>query len=151
MWRNYGQETRPPGEWVRTTGMLSVHGIEANITAFIAFADAAEAARKKGLRFGIDLAAEDAANPAKGLFVIGGAQSKSFFSGPKVTRWPLGYLSATVVGEIHEELIAQGVPIAAELASIHYDTTDPAMKIYILAPNGHSTRNRERRRQSKQK
>jgi hypothetical protein len=149
VWRNYGQETRPPGDWVRTTGMLSVQGIEANLAAFVAFADAAEAARKKGLRFGIDLAAEDAANPAIGLFVVGGAESKSFFSGPKVTHWPLGHLSAKVVGEIHEELIAQGVPIAAELASIHYDSTDPEMKIYILAPKGHSARDRERRRQAK--
>jgi hypothetical protein len=146
--RIYGKDTRPPGEWVRATASLSVQGLAANLRAVIAFADAVEAAKKKGLRYGIDLAAEDAEHPDRGLLVVGGAETKGFFSGRKVSHWPLGHLSPKVAREIHDDLIAKGIPIAAELSAIHYDHADPKIEIYILAPNGHSARDRDRRRRS---
>lgn len=149
VWRNYGKDTRPPGEWVRTTDALSVHGLAANTGAVIAFADAAEAAKRKGLRFGIDLATEDAGQPERGLLVIGGAEVMGFFGGRTVKHWPLGHLPRKVVSEIHEDLIAKGIPIAAELSGIHYDQTNPGVKIFILAPRGHGARDRERRRRSR--
>lgn len=149
MWRNYGQDTRPPGDWVRATDVLSVQGLAANVNAVIAFADAAEAARQKGLRFGIDLAAEDADHPERGLLVVAGAETKGFFGSRKVSHWPLGHLASKVVSEIHEDLISKGIPIAAELSGIHYDRADPDVKIYILAPRGHSARERGRRRRSR--
>ena len=148
MWRNYGLDTRPPGDWVRATGLIGVRDLSANINAVFAFADAAEAAKRRGLRFGVDLAAEDADRPERGLLVIGGAETKSLFGTRKVRYWPLGSLSDKVVAEIHEDLIAQGIPIAAELSAIHYDRTDPEVKLYILAPKGHSARDRGRRRRA---
>ena len=57
-WRNYGQLTRPDGEWVRTTDMISVVGLADNIQSFTLFAQSAEDARKRGLRFGVDIAAD---------------------------------------------------------------------------------------------
>lgn len=149
VWRNYGPETRPPGEWVRTTGIISVQGVGDNRDAVIAFADAVEASRKKGLRFGVDLAAEDIDNPEKGLLVVGGAESKGFFGGRTIKHWPLGYLSEKIVSEIHDELIEKSIPIAAELTGIHYDRAQPEVKICILAPEGHGARDRERRRRAK--
>lgn len=148
MWRNYGKDTRPPGEWVRATDALSVQGVETNAPAVIAFADAADAAQRKGLRFGIDLATEDVDHPERGLLVVGGAEIKGVFGGLTVKHWPLGHLSRKVVSEIHEDLIAKGIPIAAELSGIHYDRTNPDVKIYVLAPRGHGARDRERRRRS---
>lgn len=146
VWRNYGKDTRPPGDWVRATDALSVQGLAANARAVIAFADAAEAAKHKRLRFGIDLATEDVDHPERGLLVVGGAEIKGFFGYRTVKHWPLGHLSRKVVNEIHEDLIAKGIPMAAELSGIHYDRTHPDVKIYILAPKGHAARDRERRR-----
>lgn len=147
MWRNYGQETRPDGKWVRTTGMCSVIGLEDRIDAFKAFADAADRAAKKGWRFGVDIEA-DPSHPDSphALRVIGVAQSKGMFVGTKTHQWELGHVWHTIADEIHRDLVSKGVRVAAELSSIHADVTDPEVKIYLLAPKGHSQRDREARR-----
>lgn len=54
-WRNYGQETRPPGEWVRASRMCSVLELLQNIDSFTAFADAVDAAHKRKLFYGVDI------------------------------------------------------------------------------------------------
>jgi len=93
MWRNYGQQTRPDGRWVRTTGMVSVIGLEHRLEAFKAFAEAAENASKSRLRFGVDIEA-DPSHPdtPNALKVIGVAQTKGLFSGVKVHQWELGHI-----------------------------------------------------------
>ena len=145
MWRNYGQVTRPEGQWVRTTGMVSIIGLEQRLDAFRAFAVAADRASKTGLRFGVELEPDPThAETTNALKVIGVAHSKGFFSGPKEHKWELGHIWHSIADEIYRDLTSQGVPIAAELSSIHADVNDPEVKLYLLAPKGHSQRDRGR-------
>lgn len=143
-WRNYGQVTRPDGEWVRTTDMISVIGIHENMAGFRDFCAAAEAAHKRGLRFGVDIAADPENDLTENaLLVIGVAQSKGFFGGIKAHQWRLGHVWHEIADELHRDLVSRDVSIASELLSIYPDPEDPQIKIAILAPKGHSKVKRE--------
>lgn len=143
-WRNYGQVTRPDGEWVRTTDMVSVLGLTDNIENFKSFIQAVEVAQKKGLRFGVDIR-PDTNNDfsANALLVVGLAQSKGFLGAIKAHWWPLGHIWHEIADEMYRDLTSQGVSIASELLSIYPDPEQPEVKIAILAPKGHSKAKRE--------
>jgi hypothetical protein len=146
LWRDYGQITRPDAQHTRCSHPLAVIGLKERIASFIAFADAADHAAKKGLRFGLEIE-PDPSNTltANALKVIGVAQSKSWLGKLSAQQWDLGHIWHVAADEIHRDLVAKGVPIAAELYSIHYDKDDPEVKLYILAPKEHSASKRRGR------
>lgn len=133
-WRNYGAITRPDGQWVRASGMCSVLGLEKDIQGFIYWADAAEKAHKKKLRFGADIM--EALDGSGRIDVVGVAQTKSFFGKVSAKQWILGHIWGEVAKEMRERYVDKGVQIASELYSVHYDRSDPEVKIYILVPKG---------------
>ncbi len=148
-WRNYGQETRPDGKWVRATGKVGVQGLKDRLENFEAFADAAEAASWIGLRFGVDI---ERARPrpasAYGLKVLGLAQCKGLFGGVKARGWELGYIRQDLAEDVFEHLVANDISIASELCSILYDMTDPAVLFYLIVPKGDTREDRSRRKQA---
>ena len=63
--------------------------------------------------------------------------------------WHIGYLDRATAAEINRDLVAAGIPIAAEL----YDLTveeigETEVRLTVLAPPGHSLRVRLRQRNS---
>ena len=148
-WRNYGQETRPDGKWVRATGQVGVRGLKDRLENFEAFADAAEAASLAGLIFGVDI---ERARPrpasAYGLKVLGLAQCKGLFGGVKARGWELGYIRQDLAEDLFEHLVANDISIASELSSILYDMTDPAVLFYLIVPKGDTREDRSRRKQA---
>ena len=150
-WRNYGQETRPDGKWVRATGKLGVQGLKDRLEVFEEFADAAEQASWAGLRFGVDI---ERARPrpasAYGLKVLGMAQYKGLFGfgGVKARGWELGYIRQDVAEDVFEHLVANDISVASELCSILYDMKNPAVLFYLIVPKGDTREDRSRRKQA---
>jgi hypothetical protein len=116
LWRDYGQITRPDAQHTRCSHPLAVIGLKERIASFIAFADAADHAAKKGLRFGLEIE-PDPSNTltANALKVIGVAQTKSWLGKLSAQQWDLGHIWHVAADEIHRDLVAKGVPIAAEI------------------------------------
>lgn len=133
-WRNYGQETRPPGDWVRASRMCSVLELDQNIDAFAAFAGAAEAARKRGLFYGVDIL--DDPRGLDRIAVAGVAFVKPLFGAAKPKQWFLGYIWEPLAEALREQYVENGTQIASELYSIHFDMKAPEVKLFILVPKG---------------
>lgn len=133
-WRNYGQETRPPGQWVRASGMCSTLGLERNIETFMDFADAVEKARKHKLFYGVDILEDPAGNGQ--IAVAGIAFVKPLLGAAKPKQWLLGHIWNELADELRANYVTQGIQIASELYSIHYDRNDPEVKLFILVPKG---------------
>lgn len=136
---------RPDGKWVQATTVEEVVGVHHRKADATAFAEAARVAERKGLQYGLQLEHQPN-NPhdPKAIAVYGVAEIKGIFrSGVK--EWHIGYLPAELTGEMCQEFVSKGVPIAAELYSI-YEGKDGFLdfKVIILAPPGNSLSSRRR-------
>lgn len=137
---------RPVGQWVQTTLAESVVGVHHRKPMAIAFARAAREAEAKGLIYGVELEHRpDNPHDPNAIAVIGIAERKGWFK-RTVDRWHIGYLDREIAAEIVSDLVAQGIPVAAELYSI-YEGVDSYLdfKVIVLAPPGNSTKARQRK------
>ena len=134
---------QPQGEWVQTSNLESVVGIPFRKEAVKHFSRAVSEAERKGLFYGLRLVQEpDNPHDTNAIVVIGFAEIKGWFR--RVTRdWQIGYVPAELAEEIGRDLVAQRIPIAAELYSI-YEGRDEFfdVKFFVLAPPGNGVKAR---------
>jgi hypothetical protein len=144
----YAQDRHlPDGKWVQTTLAESLVGVHHRKADAIAFARAARKAEAKGLQYGVELEHRpDNPHDSNAIAVIGVAEQKGWFS-RRIGRWHIGYLDRDVASEIISDLVSNGIAVAAELYSI-YEGKDGFLdfKVIVLAPPGHSTNARLRRK-----
>ena len=148
-YRKFGKDRhRPPGEWVQTTELESVVGIQYRKAAAQAFANAVEQAERSGLSYGLQLELQpNHPQDANAIAVYGVAECKRWLRGPLRREWLVGYLVREMAAEVHEELISKSVSIAAELYEIYEgDGGFIDIKYFVLAPPGHSASVRRRAR-----
>lgn len=143
----YGQDRhQPTGEWVQATTVVPVFGIQYRRDAAFAFAAAARKAEVRGWMYGVKARPEptNAVDP-NAIKVVGFAEQRGFLRRPRVTDWHIGYLDRDTAADITGTLVAEGVPISAELYSIYESDDFLDVKIIILAPPGHSLSTRIRK------
>lgn len=127
---------KPRGEWVQTTTVVAVVGIQyrrSEVTKFCRAVQAAE--RSKKVHYGVRLRPEPT-NPhdANAIAVDGVVENQ---------RWHVGYLDRDTADELNRDLISMGVPIAAELYNLWVGDDGYAdIKIIILAPPGYGMKTR---------
>lgn len=129
----------PPGKWVRTTAVVSVEKTRQFQQERLAFASAVQTVEAFHGTYGLLLEPEpDNPHDPNAIRVFGKALGQS---------WHIGYLDRATAVEINRDLVATGIPIAAEL----YDLTvgergETVVRLTVLAPPGHSMRVRLRQR-----
>jgi len=139
-WEKFGQDRhRPAGEWVQATLVEDVVGVAHRKHAAFQFATAVRSAERRSLHYGIALELEPN-NPhdRHAIKVIGMAEQRRFFGGTRRSAWHIGYLPRETSSELHQDLLSQGIPIAAELYYVFLDRDFVDLKIIVLAPPGHS-------------
>lgn len=138
----------PLGDWVRTTVVERVVGIQHRRRDVLAFCDAVRKAEAKGLRYGIDVRPEPTnAHDRNALAVYGYAEAVSWFRRtPKRAEWHVGYIGRDMAQGLALDFAARGVPLAGELYSIYQSDDFIEIKVLVLAPRGHSVSTRNKRR-----
>jgi len=130
---------QPPGDWVQTTGLLDVHGIEHRRGDAMAFAKAVRSAEQKRQRYGVRLQPEPT-NPhdANAIKVMGQATVQTFFGSLKTREWHIGYVPAEVARELTEDLIKPGLSFSGELYGIYIGDVGGFLDIefFVLTPKG---------------
>ena len=148
-WRKYGEDRhRPPGEWVQTTVVEEVWGVNYRRSNANAFCKAVEAAERSGLIYGLALAPEPTnKNDPNAIAVFGQCMVKPFFRSPRLHQWHIGYVQRDLARELHQGLLSRGIPIASELYRIFEQDDYLEIKFIVLAPpgNGHKVRMRGQR------
>ena len=137
---------QPPGEWVQATKLESVVGIQFRKNAVIDFSRAVSGAERKGLVYGLLLRHEpDNPHDRNAIAVTGFVEAKGWFR-RGMKKWHVGYVPAILAEEIVRDLVAKGIPIAAELYSI-FEGLDGfvGIKFFVLAPPGNGVKARMKR------
>lgn len=132
---------QPEGQWVQTTIMLKVAGVQHRKDNAGEFARAVHVAEASGARYGLSLSPEPG-NPhdPNAIKVFGVVGSKS---------WHIGYLDRDTAAEVTQDLISKGVPIAAELYEVWVGEEGYVdFKMLVLAPSGYGHKARLRARQA---
>jgi hypothetical protein len=133
---------RPSGDWVQTSTLFEIAGIEHRYDQVKKWIDAVVFADKSGLIYGVEVKAEPS-NPydKNAIIVIGYSQSKGLFGQIARKQWPIGYVPKEIAKDITENLIAREIPISAELFDITLLKTDSKNLFYVrmllLGPPGH--------------
>jgi hypothetical protein len=130
---------KPIGDWVQTTIVEEVAGIQHRKDDARAFMHAVRKAEAERLRYGVELEPEPT-NPhdPNAIAVLGTSVVKGWLSSA-VRKWKIGYLARDLAKEINRDLISKGVPIAAELYDVTLTANDfIAVRLIVLAPTGHS-------------
>jgi len=134
---------KPAGQWVQTTMVESVVGVQYRRADAQAFVSAVRKAEQKGLVYGLQL--EHRPNNPKdpnAIAVFGVAERKGWFK-VGVKEWLVGYLNRDLAAELVRDLLGRGTPVAAELYEIYIgDTEFIDIKLIVLAPPGHSMKKR---------
>lgn len=149
-WRKYGLDRhRPAGDWVQTTVVEEVWGINHRKGDVVAFCQAVDDAERSGRPYGIYLRPEPAnQHDPNAIAVIGRCMVKPLFRSPRLKEWHIGYIQRDLAREIHEDLLGKGIPIASELYCIFEQDDYVEVKLIVLAPSGHGHKVRIRNRQS---
>jgi hypothetical protein len=147
-WRKYGENRhRPPGEWVQTTVVEEVWGINHRMSDAKAFCRAVELAERASLTYGVALAPEPTNRyDPNAIAVLGQCMVKRFFGSPKLQEWHIGYVQRDLARELHEDLLSKGIAVASELYRIFEQDDYLEVKFIVLAPPGHGHKVRLRGR-----
>lgn len=144
----FGQHRyRPEGDWVQTTYLEKVAGVQFQKSAALSFCKAVRRAEGEDDPYGI-LLEPDPTNPHDrfAIRVIGFANVSGWL-GKKVKTWHVGYVESETAKEIHEDILSVGVEISAELHSIYQSEAGFVdINYLILAPKGYSVKKRMKNR-----
>ncbi len=140
----YGKDRhKPAGDWVQTTYLTEVAGVNFRKPEVIAFAVAVRHAENRGLMYGLKMAREpNNEHDSNAIAIYGSAQVKGWFRN-KLHEWHIGYVPAHLAVDVTQNLINAGVPVDIELYQIvegigHYYE----VQFFILAPPGYGVRKR---------
>lgn len=138
----FGQHRyQPPGEWVQTTLVEKVVGLNHRLDNLLTFCTVVQHAERNGNPYGVELRPEPLNPYDQNAIAVDGVYAGK--------RWHLGYLDRSLASELHEDLISAGVPISAELYSIWLGDDGYAdVNVIILAPAGHGHKARIKRREN---
>ena len=134
---------KPAGQWVQTTMVVPVAGVQFRQSNVASFVDAVRKAERTSLRYGVRIEHQpDNKHDANAIAVYGHAEYKGWFRlGSK--EWHVGFLDRETAKEIVRDLVAAGVPISAELYEIYVgDRNFVDVKVIVLAPSGHGLKAR---------
>lgn len=150
MGERFGQDRHSPlGEWVQTTPLIEVVGLNHRPGEVAKFFSAVRKAERKGLSYGIMVVPEPN-NPhdRNAIKVIGFAESKPLFGGLMRREWHVGYVERDMAAEVTEALLANRIPISAELYRLYEGNDYREIQMFVLAPpgNSYSTRTKRQRR-----
>lgn len=135
----FGQDRhKPEGQWVQTTTVTTVVGIQHRRNDVELFCQAVEAAARKQQRYGVRLRpTPDNPHDQNAIAVDG-------FAGGQT--WHVGFLDRDTAKEITRDLVLKGIPIDAELYRIWIaDDGYIEIQVIVLAPPGNSTKVRLKR------
>lgn len=132
---------QPEGQWVQTTIMVKIAGVQHRKDNASEFARAVHVAEASGAQYGLSLSPEPG-NPhdANAIKVYGTAGKKS---------WHIGYLDRETAEEVTTDLLSKGVAIAAELYDVWVgDEGYIDFKLLVLAPSGYGFKSRMKARRA---
>lgn len=138
---------KPAGEWVQTTTVVPVAGIQFRRSDVGAFITAVRKAESSGRRYGVRLEHHPYnRHDSNAIAVYGYAEISGWFrAGMK--EWHIGFLDRHTAKEIVRDLISPGVPIAGELYKIYVgDDGFVDVKVLVLAPPNYGLKSRLRGR-----
>ncbi len=145
-WEKFGLDRlQPEGDWVQTSALVSVAGVQHRKEDVRAFARCVKTAEKKQLEYGVELKLEPD-NPAdeNAIKVIGFAEVPKLFGQPTFKDWHIGYCDRELAEQLHADLLHQGVEIAAELYSVYLNDDFFDIKFFVLAPPGNGLKRRQK-------
>lgn len=124
---------------MQTSLMVKVAGVQHYKGAARDFAKAVHVAEASGARYGLRLEPEpNNRHDAHAIKVYGTAGNKS---------WHIGYLDRDTAAEVTQDLLANNVPIAAELYEIWVGQEGYVdFKLLVLAPAGYGYKSRLKKR-----
>lgn len=130
---------KPSGDWVQTTVVVKVAGVQHRRAAAIDFANRVAAIEGSSTLYGVRLRPEPSNPYDRNAIAVDG------FVGDRV--WHLGFLDRETAREIVEDLVCRGVPIAALLYAIYVGGDGYIdISVIVLAPPGNGTKARLKRR-----
>ncbi len=149
-WERFGTDRyQPDGEWVQTSLLVSVVGIQFRKPDVRKFAKAVRKAEKKKLEYGLELVLEPD-NPAdpNAIKVHGFAEVPRWFGQPQFKEWHVGYCGRELASELHRDLLSNNVDIAAELYRLFVKNDYYGIEFFVLAPPGHGFKRRKAQSQN---
>lgn len=134
---------KPVGDWVQTTMVVSIAGIQFRKRDVEAFVKAVRQAEFAGLRYGVRLEHQPRnEHDPNAIAVFGQAETKGWFRSG-LREWHIGFLDRDTACELVRDLLARGISIAGELYQIYVgDEGFIDVKVIVLAPPGHSMKKR---------
>ena len=128
---------KPDGNWVQTTLVETVVGIQHRQSEVLAFCGAVQGAELSNTPYGVQVRPEPSNSHDQNAIAVDGFVGKQ--------RWHVGYLGRDTAKEINRDLVSKKIPIAAELYNLWIgDDGYIDIKIIILAPSGYGTKARIR-------
>lgn len=134
----FGQDRhKPSGNWVQTTTVVQVAGVQHRRNAAEAFCMAVHSSEQSRRPYGVLLRPDPGnAHDPNAIAVHGFAEGKT---------WHVGFLDRDTASAITRDLLANSVAIDAELYAIWIaDDGYIEIKLIVLAPPGHSMKKRLR-------
>jgi len=119
--------------------MVKVAGVNHRIEAVAGWAAAARQAERDGRHYGLRLEPEPHNPHDQNAIAVYGTVGND--------EWHIGYLDADRAKDVTEDILARGLPIAAELYQIWVgDGGYTDIKMLVLAPPGNSEKARRKRK-----